>query len=409
MNVDVRETNMAEAGGEAGTADGRPVLAIIANTQTPYRLHLHRRIAAEIPELKLHSLYQWPVGHDEFTALEDSIGPVDLSDGTSPQAFPARLRQDWATGGRIVQWLKPRRLGAVIVLGYSDATRFRVLRWCLGRRIPTMVWGDSNILLDRATGLRRFLKRRFLPRLLGRCDAWLPCGTLGREYFLKYGAKPERTFFFPNEPDYSKIRDLTPQQLADARQRFGLKEGRRRIVFSGRLVGLKQVDQGIDAFSMIAAERPEWDFVIVGDGELREPLEARVPPHLRDRVIFTGFIGDGAVIGAIYRSSDVLVLPSSYDAWALVVNEAAAAGMAIVTSHVVGASAELVREGINGYTFPSGDVNAFADRLRKVTDPARIAGMKAASPVILDEWCRKADPVRGLRQALASCGVLERA
>lgn len=398
--------NVLEAGGENGATDNRPVLAIVCNAQTPYRLHLHRRIAAEIPQFKLHSLYQWQVGHNEFTALEDSIGPVEMWDGTPPRPFPGRLRQDWATGGRVIRWLKGHNVAAVVILGYSDATRARVMRWCQRNRIPTLVWGDSNILLDRATGLRRFLKRRLLPPLLRRCDAWLPCGTLGREYFLRYGAVPERTFFFPNEPDYSKIRSLTPRQIADAQQRFGLKEGRRRIVFSGRLIDLKQIPLAIDAFAAIAAERPQWDLVIMGDGELRQSLEAHVPANLRERVTFTGFVGDGAVIGAVYRSCDVLVLPSRYEAWALVVNEAAAAGLAIVTSHVVGAAAELVREGVNGYTFPSGDVQAFAERLRKVTDPANIDRMKAASPGILEQWCAKADPVRGLRQALAACGVL---
>lgn len=408
MIVDVQQTSLIQSEHRGPESDNRPVLAIVCNAQTPYRLHLHRRIAAEIPELKLHSLYEWPVGFDEFTAVEDSIGPIQMCDAR-PSPLPGRLAQEWATGSRTIRWLERQKLAAVLVLGYSDLTRFRVLRWSQSRKIPTLVWADSNILLDQPTGIRRIIKRRFLHKLVGRCDAWLPCGTRGRDYFLRYGARPERVFFFPNEPDYGKIRDLSQEFIADVRRRFGLCGDRRRVVFSGRLIELKRIPLAIDAFTAIAAERPEWDLIIMGDGELRKPLEARVPAELRSRVKFLGYVGDGRVIGAVYRSSDVLVLPSRYDAWALVVNEAAAAGMALITSHVVGAAPELLREGVNGYTFPSGDVNALADRLRKTTDPANIDRMKAASPGILAEWCAKADPIRGLRQALASCGVLERA
>src|SRR4029079_1075716 len=110
-------------------------------------------------------------------------------------------------------------------------------------------------------------------------------------------------------------------------------------------------------------------------------------------------------LSAIYRGSDVLVLPSQYEPWALVINEAAAAGMAIVSSGVVGASAELVRDGVNGRLFPPDDLEALTECLLDVTGPDRITGMQAASPIILEEWRRLGDPIDGLRKALSSAGV----
>ena len=146
--------------------------------------------------------------------------------------------------------------------------------------------------------------------------------------------------------------------------------------------------------------------LVIGDGPLRDSLRARVPAGLKNRVTWTGFLDEQQTVGALYRASDVLVLPSDQEPWALVINEAAAAGLAIVSSNVVGAAAELVRDGVNGRLFPPGDLKALTDALLDVTDASRIAALKAASAGILADWRRRGDPVLGLRQAMTCSGLL---
>jgi glycosyltransferase involved in cell wall biosynthesis len=126
---------------------------------------------------------------------------------------------------------------------------------------------------------------------------------------------------------------------------------------------------------------------------------------LRSRVTWTGFLGDQRDVSALYRASDVLVLPSDYEPWAVVINEAAAAGLAIVCTDVVGAAAELVRDGVNGRLFPPGHLDRLVTALSEVTNAERVAGLKANSRVVLDDWRRRGDPVEGLRRALISVGV----
>jgi len=385
----------------------QPALAILANVQTPYRLHMHRRYAAEIPELRLWSLYFARVGHNEGSALDERIGPVPLGQDYQVRRFPIQWLHEWAIGGRVIRWLKSHPgVRAVMVLGYLGGTRTRVIRWCFRRRIPVLVWGDSNIRGDRGRGLRAFVKRLALPRLLRRCGACVCCGRLGREFFLRYGADPSRVFVSPYEPDYRLIREMPPERIEQAKQKFGLKNGRRRIVYSGRLSVEKRVDLLIEAFARVAHQRAKWDLVIVGGGALEADLKGRVPQTLRDRLIWTGFLDNQADISAIYRASDVLVLPSDFEPWALVINEAVAAGMAVVASDVVGAAAELVRDRENGRIFPAGNVNALAQCLLDVTDTENTDRYKAAAAPILAEWRRVGDPVQGLRQALVACGVL---
>jgi glycosyltransferase involved in cell wall biosynthesis len=370
---------------------GRPSLAILANSMTPYRIALHQRLAREIPQFKLRSLYT--------DAQSNAPWELDPPPEIGPVSFVGK------SGGDILGWLVRNRPAAVIVNGYNDATRLRVLRWCRRHHIPVLLWGDSNIRGDRASGLKAWVKNRLVRYAVKRADAVLACGTLGQAYFEKYGARREKIFFMPYEPDYDLIRTTRPGLINEVRQRFGWQPDRRRIVYSGRLIGIKRVDLLLSAFGAIAAERPNWDLVIVGDGELRRPLEASVSPALASRITWTGFIDDQAVVGAIYRACDVLAHPPDVEPWALVINEAAAAGLAIVASDVVGAAAELVRDGVNGRVFPAGDGVALRQALLDVTAPDRIDAYKAASAAVLADWQRRGDPVEGVRKALEAMNV----
>ena len=75
---------------------------------------------------------------------------------------------------------------------------------------------------------------------------------------------------------------------------------------------------------------PNWDLLLVGDGVLRDELASRVPDRLR-WVVWTGFV-DGGDTATAYHAADICVLPSDMEPWALVVQEAMAAGLAVVSS-----------------------------------------------------------------------------
>lgn len=387
----------------------RPALAMIHVVPTPYWMHLHRRIDREIPGLRLFSLYTYDVPDQPWVldAAAD-VRPVRFGDGdTLDMARPIRsLRRDLEKSGKIIRWLRRERPAAVIVCGYNDIGRLRILRWCRARNIPCFLSADSNIHGDRATGIRRIVKRLVVPAVIRRCTGVMPFGSAGERYFLRYGAAPDRVFRIPAEPDYTAIETISAEEIARTAARFGLERGRRRILFCGRLIPLKRIDLLISAFEALSADRPEWDLAILGDGELRAALEASVPGVLRQRVIWTGFLSDERQIAGVYRSCDVLALTSETEAWALVVNEALAAGLAVVTSDVVGAADDLVRPGVNGRTFKSGDAGSLRDALLEVTQVGAVDRMRAASARVLAEWRERADPVQGVRNALKAAGVL---
>ena len=169
---------------------------------------------------------------------------------------------------------------------------------------------------------------------------------------------------------------------------------------------MKRVDQVIDAFTAIAAERPEWDLLIVGQGPQEEELRQRVPADLRRRVKWLGFC-DGDDMRLVYHCGHVNVLPSEYEPWGVVVPEAMTAGQVVVASDVVAAACEMVEDGVGGRLFRTGDLESLTEALRDVTDRENLERYRRASRPAVERWRRRSDPVEGVRRAMAYAGVIE--
>lgn len=390
--------------------DYRPGLAIIVNVLAPYRIHLHERIASEIPELKLHTI----VTHAKAEVTWEVDCPASINavyfaseDDHVVHSPVRRLLRDWVKAGRIMAYLCNNDVKAVIVLGYFDLTRLRILQLCRGANIRLFLRGDSNIRSDLPKGwLHRIVKKTLVRWVIRRCDAVMPVGTLGQAYFEKYGARSDQCILVPFEPDYSafrKTKDGPP--IPACKKKYNLVPDQQYILFSGRLVTVKRVDLLIDAFARIAAERPNWDLLIVGDGPLRQELERRAPAALRSRVHWLGFLQMEELI-PVYHVASILVLPSDFEPWALVINEALAAGLVAVASDVVGAAYDLIQDGVNGRVFPSGNLDALAEALKDVTAEDRFGDYQKAVVPVLDAWRQRADPVEGVRKALRRVEVM---
>ena len=178
-----------------------------------------------------------------------------------------------------------------------------------------------------------------------------------------------------------------------------MRDDRKYFVYSGRLTQVKRVDLLIDAFARIAAERPNWDVLIVGDGPLCEELMHRVPMGLRSRFVWTGFL-DNNEPALAYHAGDVLVLPSEREPWAVVVQEAMAAGRTVVASDIVAAAHEIVVDGFSGRIFSSGDVDSLVEALHDVSCHENLSRYQSHARESLDDWCDKNNPVIGVRRAV---------
>jgi glycosyltransferase involved in cell wall biosynthesis len=175
------------------------------------------------------------------------------------------------------------------------------------------------------------------------------------------------------------------------------------ILFAAKFTTVKAPEELLSAFARVYdkfAEDSAPYLLFVGDGTLRGALEESARP-LGDAVRFLGFRNQSE-LPALYDLCDVFTLPSRFEPWGLVVNEAMNAGRPVIVSDRVGAAADLVEDGVNGFVYPSGDVGALASRLRQIIEsPALRAEMGKRSLERISSWDFEADR-RGLVEALSA-------
>ena len=144
-----------------------------------------------------------------------------------------------------------------------------------------------------------------------------------------------------------------------------------RIVSVGRLVAFKGFDDLIDACAELARRRIDFVCDIIGDGPLRETLQAKIEQlDLSSRVNLLGSLSQGAVLEKL-QAADIFALASTTDAqgatdvFPTVILEAMASARPVVSTRLAGIP-ELVVDGQTGMLVPPGDSTALAQALEQL-------------------------------------------
>jgi glycosyltransferase involved in cell wall biosynthesis len=141
----------------------------------------------------------------------------------------------------------------------------------------------------------------------------------------------------------------------------------KRVLFVGRLAAVKGVPVLFQAMTEIASDHPDLSLTLIGDGPERRALEDQARAMgLSGNVHFAGYKGQAEVAAAL-RDTDLLVLPSFAEGLPVVLMEALAARVPVVTTRIAGVG-ELVEDGTSGRLVAPGDPVALAAALRAVLE-----------------------------------------
>ena len=370
-------------------------LAVLASHPIQYQVPLFRRLA-ERPELEFTVLFSGDFGVREYADAGfgrpvrwdvDLLGGYrheflrNLSPRPSPSTFWGEINPE------VVRRVRGGGFDAVWVHGWGKASDCMALVSAIASGVPVLLRGESN-LLNPPSGPKAVAKRTLLSALFRRVSAFLAIGRYNAEFYRAHGVPEGRIHLAPyavdNDAFLARAAECLPRRDA-LRRELGIAEDRPVVLFSGKLIGVKRPLDLLRAFERAAADVPA-SLVFLGDGALRGELEAYVAERGIGHVHFAGFRNQGE-LGPYFAVADAFVLPSGYEPWGLVVNEAMCFGLPVVASDHVGATGDLVREGKNGFVFPAGDVDALADRLRTLLADAELRRkMGAESRRMIAEW-----------------------
>lgn len=145
---------------------------------------------------------------------------------------------------------------------------------------------------------------------------------------------------------------------------YSLKE--KSIIFAAHLDENKRADLLLEAWKRLKKDYPDWHVTIMGNGDVEGYQRMAHEMGLADSVTFTGYI-TGEQKEDIWNKASIYCMCSRHEGFPMVVLEAWARGVAVVTTPV-GGLPDVIEEGKNCLTFDFGDVDGLYQNLRKLMD-----------------------------------------
>lgn len=411
----------------------------------PY--HLARMSAAsllsgiEVVGIELHPksrTYAWESNEAEACFPKISLPNMGLSGRAERFALLPHLE-------RALESCLPE---VVFVNGWGDFMSLETIRWAKKHRVRLVVMSETR----RRDGARHWCGEWVKSRIVSLCDAGLCGGETQRSYLRELGLSKNRIALGYNAVDNDFFFKKAKRDREFFQSSVGESKSAPYFLASNRFVERKNLGQLVRAYGKYVGSLPEgkeaWSMVLLGDGQLRVELEELCAEFgLRTvgwltrgvteshngecfklnyykiktlaesgLVVFAGF-RQVEELPFFYGGAGVFIHPALSEPWGLVINEAMASGLPILSSGNVGAAEELVQEGVNGYLFDPEDVEELAGLM------ARMAGMSAeerlamgrASERLIMEWGPERfasgaqEAVRAAMSAPMKCaGILDR-
>lgn len=268
---------------------------------------------------------------------------------------------------RVVARIFIDRPDLVFIAGYVHVQTILAILFSRLMRRPFVVHAD---VFNNARPVGRFWFVKLLIREIVRSIifrnalAVLVCGVRGVTSAHLAGCERKKIVNFPYTISSERINNDAPLDVPD-QCRNDLKDEKTIIFFSGRMIERKGLVSLLQALAMLDRGLG-WTVWLEGAGpELDRMKDLAIELSIADRCRFLGFC-QYDVHSWLLRSSSVVVVPSLFDSWGIVVDEALQLGKAVIATNTTGSAVDRIVHGVNGYITNAGDVDDLHELLAKL-------------------------------------------
>ena len=255
--------------------------------------------------------------------------------------------------------MKKEKYDLLMLDGYGFLAQQILIIWLKIMRRPYIISVDGGFVKHEENKLKRFLKKK----LISGADAYLSTSKQTDD-FIKYYAGMNVDIY------RHKFSSLMSQDIQD-----GIKENEKTalrkklnlddkftIIAVGRFIPVKGFDVLLRSLEYVNAD---IQTIILGADE-KDKYQKYLNDKNKNKVIFVGFCGK-ELLRDYYEASDVFVLPTRGDVWGLVVGEAMAYGLPVITTNRCLAGLEMIESGENGYIIENENAYQLADRIDELS------------------------------------------
>ena len=282
---------------------------------------------------------------------------------------------------KVLKTLLEYKPDVIITSGYDDLAYWQALLYCRIFKKKFILWNETTLLsAGSIKGVRGFLKRIFI----WGADKYIASGIKSRDYLKYLGAKLKDIYMSIDTVDVNYFKDKVlkyrnTKKFLEEREKYP----KILILYIGQLIKRKGIKQFLDTMSSLKDR--EIGVIIIGSGPEEKNLKAFCKENKLQNVFFEGF-QQQEILPKYYALADVFILPSFEEVWGLVVNEALASGLYVLSSKYAGASYDLIEVGFNGEIFDPGNVDEIAKLIKKSKD--KIKNIREKRDAISQHACR---------------------
>lgn len=236
----------------------------------------------------------------------------------------------------------------VVVGSEYNPTILQAVRFCSRHHIPYVSWTDGTLFSERKIN---GLQKLFRNYVISRAASYIGSSTKSREAQIFYGAEEKKCHISFLSVDVEKY----------LQEPKGCGKG--KILCVGSLIRRKGVDLLLNALTYVDCP---YELYLAGEGEEKEALIRQAEQlGIREKVCFLGQLSREELVKH-YGSSDLFVLPTREDCFALVLLEAICAGLPIISSCYADGAYDLIEEEKNGFIEDPYDAEKFGKRIAQV-------------------------------------------
>ncbi len=368
--------------------------AVLVANPFPYLCPLFRTLAKH-PKIDL-TVYFCSNIEDDASLLKGYN--YKLFKNYSPKPNPSTFFGLINTG--IINELNKEKYDGILVFGYFSVTTWLAFFGSWLTKTPILFRGEVD-LLKKESSTNKIIKKTIISGLFKTIRGFLYTYTLNKKYYQYYGVPEEKLFFHPCAVD-NKFFQKKALELKKVKKKikktYGLPEKSIIILSAAQLIPRKRFMDLIKAYETLP-KNLNASLVFIGDGSQKQELEKYVKRKNINQVYFVGF-KEHSKLPEFYSIADIFVLPSEYDPSPKAMNEAMNFSLPIITTDKVGTGYDLVKNELNGFIYPVGDIKALSAHLTKlIKNPKLIKKMGEESIKLVSKWSLD-EEVNGIIKAL---------
>lgn len=275
----------------------------------------------------------------------------------------------WSFFGEVRSLLRENRPRGILIYGYFLPEHWILWLLCWWYRVPIVFIGET-FTRSGASWWRSGIKRVVQPLFFAGIERVVSIGERTAEFYRSLGMRGSRVFsanYCVDTAFFDRPMEDSKAIRTRVRTTLGISESAFVVLFVGRLFERKRPADVLELHRLCSQEG-EFHSILAGNGPMEKQFQRERLPNFHS----LGFQNQ-AQVRDLYHAADLLFVPSEYETWGLVVNEAFACRLPALVTETCGCAHDLVIDGKTGWVFPVGNLELASKKVQKMMHSSELS------------------------------------